>query len=310
MKKKYRISICALILALSGSVYASGGGSSSKPLQGTHPIVLSHGLFGWGENSNGIISIVNYWGGMDDYLRSQGAVVFAPAKSATNSNEVRAVQLKNSINLFMASGGYTKVHILGHSQGGLDARYMISNLGMSSRVSTMTSLNSPHFGSPIADIVKTVLPNWIEPFVGAIVNVLVKIVYGGANQQDALSALVSLTREGMTAFNSATPNSSGVKYYSYGSYMTITDLIQHPLMGLVHPACGAGGLFQGQGFTNDGLVPLTSQRWGTWKGGPSYPIWVTGVDHLQASNTLNSGKTWFDVEGYFLNMALNMKVNQ
>ncbi len=76
------------------SVWASSG-SSSKPLAGTYPIILSHGLFGWGENSGGVISIVNYWGGMDDYLRSQGATVYAPGKSAANSNELRAGQLKS-----------------------------------------------------------------------------------------------------------------------------------------------------------------------------------------------------------------------
>ncbi|MCZ8344665.1 MAG: lipase [Leptospira sp.] len=292
------------------SIWASSG-SSSKPLAGTYPIVLSHGLFGWGENSGGVISIVNYWGGMDDYLRRQGATVYAPGKSAANSNEVRAGQLKSLILNYAAATNYSgKFHILGHSQGGLDSRYMVSNLGMVGRTSTLTTLNTPHYGSPIADIVKSVLPSWIQPFVAGIVETLVKIVYGGTNQQNALAALSSLTKEGLVSFNSATPNRSGVKYYSYGSYITIPDLIQHPLMGILHPACAAGGLFQGQGVTNDGLVPLSSQKWGTWKGGPSFGILTTGIDHLQISNTLRSGSLWYDVEGFYLGVASNMKANQ
>jgi triacylglycerol lipase len=292
------------------SVWASSG-SSSKPLAGTYPIILSHGLFGWGENSGGVISIVNYWGGMDDYLRSQGATVYAPGKSAANSNELRAGQLKSLILNYAAATNYSgKFHILGHSQGGLDSRYMVSNLGMVSRTSTLTTLNTPHYGSPIADIVKSVLPSWIQPFVAGIVETLVKIVYGGTNQQNALAALSSLTKEGLVSFNAATPNRSGVKYYSYGSFITIPDLIQHPLMGIIHPACAAGGLFQGQGVTNDGLVPLSSQRWGTWKGGPSFGILTTGIDHLQISNTLRSGSLWYDVEGFYLSVASNMKANQ
>ncbi|WP_411821824.1 esterase/lipase family protein [Leptospira sp. 'Mane'] len=307
-----RKAILALVTAalLTAPAFASSG-SSSKPLTGTYPIVLSHGLFGWGDNSGGVISIINYWGGMDTYLRDQGATVFAPSKSAANSNEVRGQQLKTLILNYAAANNYTgKFHILGHSQGGLDSRYAVSNLGLSSRVSTLTTLNTPHYGSPIADIVKSVLPGWIQPFVAVVIETLVKVVYGGTNQQNALAALASLSKEGLVTFNSATPNNSGVKYFSYGSSITIPDLIQHPLMGILHPACAAGGLFQGQGLTNDGLVPLTSQKWGTWKGGPSYGIFTTGIDHLQASNTLKSGNLWYDVEGHFLNVAKNMKSNQ
>ncbi|TGN10477.1 lipase family alpha/beta hydrolase [Leptospira ilyithenensis] len=307
-----RKAILALITAalLTAPAFASSG-SSSKPLAGTYPIVLSHGLFGWGENSGGVISILSYWGGMDTYLRGQGATVFAPAKSAANSNEVRGQQLKTLILNYAAANNYTgKFHILGHSQGGLDSRYTISNLGLSSRVSTLTTLNTPHYGSPIADIVKSVLPSWLQPFVAVVLETLVKIVWGGTNQQDALAALSSLTKEGLVAFNAATPNSSAVKYFSYGSSITIPDLIQHPLMGILYPATAAGGVFQGQGLTNDGLVPLSSQKWGTWKGGPSYGIFTTGIDHLQIANTLNSGNLWYDVEGHFLNVAKNMKSNQ
>ncbi|PJZ69863.1 lipase [Leptospira perolatii] len=298
-----------VLIFFGGSLFASGGGSSSKPLAGTYPIVLSHGLFGWGTDSSGVISLINYWGGMDTYLQSQGATVYAPTKTAAQSNETRGLQLRDKINVYMAANGFTKVHILGHSQGGLDSRYAISNLGLSTKVSTLTTLNSPHYGSPIADLVKAVIPNWLKPFVSSVLAVLVKLVYGGG-QQDALAALGSLTTDGMAVFNSHNPNKSGVKYYSYGSYITIPDLIQHPLMGILHPACAAGGLFNGQGATNDGLVPYSSLKWGTFKGGPSYGILTTGIDHLQASNTLGSGKTWYDVEGYFLQMAQNMKANQ
>ncbi|MCB1166370.1 MAG: alpha/beta fold hydrolase [Leptospiraceae bacterium] len=311
MKKlALQLACIAALCAFPVGLMASGGGSSQKPLAGSYPIVLSHGLFGWGDSdSGGIISIVEYWGGMDDYLRSEGVAVYAPTKTATQSNEYRAQELKNKINYWMAANGYSKVHILGHSQGGLDSRYMVSNLGMSSKISSLTTLNTPHRGSPIADITNAVIPDWLKPSVGAVLGVVTKIIYGGG-QQDALAALASLTKNGLTVFNNNTPNKSGVKYFSYGSHITVTDVIQHPLMGILHPICGLGGTFNGQGFTNDGLVPESSQKWGTWKGGPSYNFYVTGVDHLQASNTLYSGQTWYDVEAYYLKMAQNAKNNQ
>lgn len=298
-----------LFTAIASPAYAGGDGSSDKPLDGVYPIILSHGLFGWGEDSSGIISITDYWGGMDDYLRSQGAAVYAPAKTATQSNEYRAQELREKILYYMAANGHNQVHILGHSQGGLDSRYMVSNLNMGSQVSTLTSLNTPHRGSPIADIVKTIIPDWMLPFVSDVLGVVTSIVYGGG-EQNALNALNALTGEGLTAFNNNTPNNPAVKYYSYGSYMTLPDPIQHPTMFLLHPACAAGGLVKGQGATNDGLVPISSQRWGTWKGGPSYSWYVSGVDHLQASNSLYSGSAWYDVEGYYLKMATNAMNNQ
>ena len=309
MNRFFQLIGLVIALTMTGSVYAGGGGSNPQPLAGTYPIVLSHGLFGWGDETNGIINIASYWGGMDDYLRSQGAVVYAPAKTAAASNEARAQQLKNSLLYWMAANGYTKVHIFGHSQGGLDSRYMVSNLGMASRVRTLTTISSPHRGSPVADIVEGVIPNWLEPFVGSVINGLVGLVYGNS-QQDALAAMNSLRTSGMNAFNSYTPNASGVKYYSYTSHMTWADPIQHPLLWLLQPACAAGGLFKGMGASNDGLVPVSSAKWGTYKGEPSYAWYVSGLDHLQIVNALYSGQAYFDVEGFFLSMAQNAKNNQ
>ncbi|MBL8021774.1 MAG: lipase [Leptospirales bacterium] len=293
------------------TVFAGGGGSSSKPLQGMYPIVLSHGLFGWGDSDpNGLINIAKYWGGMDDYLRSQGATVYAPQKSAANSNEVRAQELKDKILYYMAANGYSgKVHIVGHSQGTLDSRYMIANLGMASKVSTYTSLAGVHRGSPIADLVKAVIPDWLKPSVSAVLGVLVQLVWGGG-QQNALGALNSLTTEGMAAFNNYTPNSAAVKYFSYSAHITIPDLIQHPLMAILQPINAIGGVIKGLGAANDGLVPVESAKWGNYRGEPSYGILTTGIDHLQIANTLWSGQTWYDVEGFFLKFAKEAKTNQ
>ncbi|MBN8221550.1 MAG: lipase [Spirochaetes bacterium] len=288
----------------------AGAGSSTPSLNGSYPIVFSHGMFGWGANdTSSLIGIFKYWGGMDDYLRSRGAVVYAPGKSALQSNAFRAQELKDKINTFMAAGGYSKVHIIGHSQGGLDSRYMIANLGMASKVSTLTTLSTPHYGAPIADIILGVVPSWLLPFVNTTVSTLTKIVWGGSSN-NLNASLNSLTTTNAASFNSTTPNSAGVKYYSYGSKVTLPDLIQHPLMGLLVPITGVGGVAKGQGLDNDGLVPLSSAKWGTWKGSPSYGILTTGLDHLEVSNTLSLGEAWFDVRSFWLTMAVNAKSNQ
>ncbi|MEM7184731.1 MAG: lipase, partial [Spirochaetota bacterium] len=119
-----------------------------------------------------------------------------------------------------------------------------------------------------------------------------------------------LTSGTFASFYSYVSNTSGVKDYYYVSKMTMIDVIQHPLMSIPHPICWTGGVFNGQGGANDGVVPLSAQKWGTWKGGPSYGLLVTGVDHLQATNFEWGGQFWYDVEGYFLSMASNAKANQ
>lgn len=302
--------VFSLGLLLSTAAYAGGGGSAAKPLQGMYPIVLSHGLFGWGDSDpTGLINVIKLWGGMDDYLRSQGAAVYAPAKSAANSNEVRARQLKEKVLYYMAANGLSKVHIVGHSQGALDSRYMIANLGMAPKVATYTSLAGPHRGSPVANVFDAVLPDWLKPYVSTVIGILVRIVYG-QSEQDAAASLAALTTSGMSAFNAATPDVPAVKYFSYAARMTWADPIQHPSTAVLHPICGLGGIALGLGFDNDGLVNTTSAKWGHYRGEPSYPWTTTGIDHGQIANNFWTGQNFFDVEGFFLKFAKEAKVNQ
>lgn len=310
MKKISSGLLVALIsLCFTTALLAGGGGSSAKPLDGAHPIVLSHGILGFDDTQGMVNGLVKYWGGMDDYLRSEGASVLTPGKTAMQGLDYRANEQRSQILYWMAANGFSKVHIIGHSQGGLDSRYMITNLGMSSKTSSLTSLNSVHHGTPVADIGLAVIPDWLEPSVAIVLNAFGQLVYGGG-EQDILTMAESLTTSSMASFNASVPNAGGTDYFSYGSYMTLADPIQHPIMFLTHPICWTGGLFNGQGAKNDGVVPYSSQKWGTWKGGPSYGLLTSGVDHLQATNLAQTGQLWYDVEAYYLKMAQNAKNSQ
>jgi triacylglycerol lipase len=44
-----------------------------------------------------------------------------------------------------------RVNVIAHSMGGLDARYAISRLGLDARVASLTTIGTPHRGTPIAD---------------------------------------------------------------------------------------------------------------------------------------------------------------
>jgi len=71
-----------------------------------------------------------------------------------------------------------------------------------------------------------------------------------------------------------------------------------------------GQVYYGLGGANDGVVPFTSQAWGSWKGEPSANWYATGIDHLQATNFEWTGQNFFNVTGWYLAIATNAKALQ
>jgi triacylglycerol lipase len=299
MKTKLITILITVLLSSPVSLFAG-------PLDGMC-IALVHGILGFDDTQGMAAGLVKYWGGLDGYLRSQGAKVTTPGSSAANSLPVRASQIKSAVSTWMSANGCTKVHLVGHSQGGLVIRYMVSNLSFASKTATVTSVNSLHKGAPMADIVLSVIPSWLQPFTNSALSLLAQLVYRDGRPQDVIAMGQSLTVSYLKSFNTSSPNVSGMKYYSYGSSMAWADPVQHPLMALTHPITWAGGLFYSMGGENDGVVPSTSQKWGTWKGTPSANWYATGIDHLQATNFSWSGQNFFDVQGWYLNIAQNAK---
>jgi len=300
MKTKLISIFLTLFLALPSSNLFAG------PLDG-QCIALVHGILGFDDTQGMAAGLIKYWGGLDTYLRSQGAKVTTPGSSAANSLPTRASQIQSALNTWMPANGCTKVHLVGHSQGGLVIRYMVSNLGFAGKTATVTSVNSLHKGAPMADIVLGAIPSWLQPFANSALSLLAQLFYRDGRPQDVIAMGQSLTVKYLNSFNSTSPNVSGMKYYSYGSSMAWADVIQHPLMALTHPITWAGGLYYGLGGENDGVVPLTSQKWGSWKGTPSAKWFATGIDHLQATNFAWSGQNYYDVQGWYLQIAQNAK---
>ena len=258
MKTKLLTLLLTVFLSFPAGVFAG-------PLDGTC-IALVHGILGFDDTKGLAGGLVKYWGGLDGYLRSQGAKVLTPGSSAANSLPVRSAQIKSALDTWMPANGCSKVHLVGHSQGGLVVRYMVSNLSFASKTATVSTVNSLHKGAPMANIVLAVIPSWLQPFTNSALSLLAKLVYRDGRPQDVIAMGQSLTTTYVNSFNTSSPNVSGIKYYSYGSKMAWADLIQHPIMALTHPITWAGGIYYGLGGSNDGVVPLTSQKWGTWKG--------------------------------------------
>ena len=208
------------------------------------PVVLHHGLFGFGDFKLGPLQI-SYFRGIDAAIEARGHRLIVPKVHPTGGIALRAQQLKDI--LLQQSKGQ-KVIIIAHSMGGLDARHMITHLGMADRVDALVTVSTPHRGSPYA--------GW------ALKNVAHRI--GLLQMMKSLhidsGAFADLTTERCARFNEVTPNRAEVRYYSISASRPWTRV---PLWAIhswrvVNAAEGP----------NDGLVSITSATWGqhlvTW----------------------------------------------
>ncbi|GAA6013774.1 hypothetical protein JCM10207_008186 [Rhodosporidiobolus poonsookiae] len=111
------------------------------------PIVLCHGLYGFDVRGPGFFRL-HYWGDLLKILRGKiGAEVFVTAVPGTGSVKNRAHVLHKALEDTPALLN-KDLNFLAHSMGGLDARYLISNLRPSLyHPRSLTTISTPHRGS-------------------------------------------------------------------------------------------------------------------------------------------------------------------
>lgn len=225
-----------ILVSLLSAMAATPVHAASTYAQTRYPIVFSHGLFGFAS-----LGPIEYWNGIPADLRSNGANVFVTGQSPVNSNDVRGEQLLAQVQDIQAITGAAKVNLIGHSQGGMTVRYVAAVAP--SRVASVTSVGTPHKGTPVADAVSG-LSNLLGPVptsvVAGVVNAvfqLVDVVDGGkAVPADALAAMKNLSTPGAQAFNSRFPQGipvtacgsgaaqvNGVRYFSMGGTGLLTS---------------------------------------------------------------------------------------
>jgi triacylglycerol lipase len=96
---------------------------------------------------------IEYFRGVKPRLEARGHHVLAHRVPIVASCRARAEELAKAID---AEFGSSPVHIIAHSMGGLDCRMMIGQnfcgLGEKGRILSLTTLSTPHQGSPVADL--------------------------------------------------------------------------------------------------------------------------------------------------------------
>jgi triacylglycerol lipase len=200
-----------------------------------HPIVLCHGLLGFDALSIGGLPLA-YFRGIQARLGVLGEPVFLTRVSPMAPIAVRAAQLAIQIEQLEAD----RVNLVAHSMGGLDARYAISKLGLASRVASLTTIGTPHRGTPLVDRTQRLAAAFQHPL---------KWIGGD------IEALFDLGTARMTAFNEAVADHPEVRYFSVAGALPAKKA-PLGLLTVGHVILRSGGI------DSDGLVPVSSQCWG------------------------------------------------
>ncbi|MDE0103143.1 MAG: hypothetical protein OXN89_12255 [Bryobacterales bacterium] len=230
----------------------------------TYPIILAHGFARFDVISNGLLKIDNnagqdslhYFRNIRSFLMRDGFEVLHSNVDWAGSLAKRAADLKGEVDTALQRCEAEKVHIIGHSMGGLDARRMLFDFqdeDFHKKVVSVTTIGTPHHGSPVAEHLLKYFPGQVKAF------------------GMALDGLKDLTPRATKEFNQEVESfekSCGVKFRAYAGQQSLSRVFT-PLKlcwAIINKAEG----------DNDGLASVASARWNDQYFVP--PVW--NADHL------------------------------
>lgn len=188
---------------------------SSNKSATQHPIVLVPGIFAFDT-----IAGVDYWYKIPSTLEDEGARVYVPKINAFDSSAQRGERLIEQLDAIRASSGGSirKFNLIGHSQGGVTSRYVMNV--RPDLVASVTTLHTPHKGSPLADIVTGIAPEGsltgvgFEALANAVGNLVNLLSDNKADDSDIYAMLAEFNANGSAEFNAIFP--AGVPSTSCG----------------------------------------------------------------------------------------------
>lgn len=119
------------------------------------PILLVHGIM----DNRSVFTVFRRT------LRRRGFGVVHAVNYSLFTGDIReaAHQLRTHVERLREQTGAEKVHIVGHSLGGMIARYYVQRMGGSAVVDTLVTLGSPHSGTLAAYLLPTPLARQLRP---------------------------------------------------------------------------------------------------------------------------------------------------
>jgi triacylglycerol lipase len=288
----------------------SSPGSSQAGIGAPYPIVFMHGMGGFGKLKLGPIG-VTYFDGVVEDLTQRGEQVFVTVVPPYDTSEERAKDLAKQIDVILARTGKAKVNLVGHSQGGMDARVIASPAGLAygDRIASVTTIATPHRGSRVADgvlgLIKDVPTNIIDDITGAVLDLVEKTAYELDSDPHLRAQLEELSEAYMAStFNPKYVDDPRIAYASYagrtnnrsgtgvcddGELANDPKSLDSPQVAL---AVTASFLEEGKAKVNDGLVTVDSAKWGMF-------MQCVPADHLKEVGQLGPSAASFDHLAFF-----------
>ncbi len=203
-------------------------------------IVLVPGLFGFDR-----LGPLEYFNGVASHLEQTfpGLHVRAATTHPLGTVANRAAILAQQIDLLF---GTEDVHLVAHSMGGLDARFLVShNPAVAAQVKTIVTIATPHSGSPVATLLDA----------GNIMNVLPGLGNAFIDKlRNNLNAINDLSEQGAALINKQCPDVLHIRYIEIAGTgrdgPIPTSLLMAPTYLFVQAKAGI----------NDGVVPLSSAQ--------------------------------------------------
>ena len=226
------------------------------PEKTPYPIVLAHGIAWFDVFTDSFISRFNafmwdlnfefdrlhYFKGVASYLSKRGFDVHKTSVGFADTVEIRAAQLAEQIREILAQTLQEKVHIIGHSMGGLDARQMLlQEREMADKVASVTSIGTPHNGTSFADV-------YLAGGGNAVIEALKPYI--------SFEGFQTLTLAERQAFNEQAQDWEAKNSVFYQVYAAVQEKSR-----LFIPLKGSWEIISAYEGENDGLVSASSQLW-------------------------------------------------
>jgi triacylglycerol lipase len=250
-----------------------------------YPVVLMHGF--------GMLAGLRRGGHFRDTaesLRLRGVRAYAPNVAPYNTVEARGSMWIRRIEHVLAETRSSKVNLIAHSMGGLDARWIIAHRGLGDRVGALVTVSTPHRGSSLAEYILS-SPDRIRNWLTDVANWMgTQIVDDGG--ADFRTAVAELTPSNVIDnFNSAVIDDERVRYWSYaGVAGRGCDHSTNPFLRLFN-----NYLYDREGI-NDGMVSVESAKWGDYLGEIS-------ADHAQQIGAAFPGSSGFSPAEFYASVA-------
>ncbi|GMO66500.1 MAG: hypothetical protein Ta2A_14730 [Treponemataceae bacterium] len=227
-----------------------------------NPVLLVHA-----EGVRDAIFEQNMWGALPQAVIGAGVNVYFAGTDSWGTIESNGAIIKDAIAKISNAEGGKRINIIAFGKGGLDARYAINTLDAiggtagANKIASLTTISTAHRGVKALDTVRKI-PEPLKMAFAFFVNTAAKVQ--GDKTPDFLHSQQQLSESVCTKFNADFPNKKNVLYISYFSKPKYEFLNTKTLF--LSPLIRAADKDKGENDTNNGFCPLSSAKWGNFKG--------------------------------------------